>query len=128
MCIIVLAIAPKDGDALHCKVIALMQSNEFKAAVDVIDSVANDASLSSLFVLERVYALYRNKQYQVCLDALRGMSDASKTHAIWHLEAQVNYRLANFVRAVEIYERTFTGDNVRNTPRHESLSTLELIP
>jgi signal recognition particle subunit SRP72 len=105
-----LAITPRDNDALHCKVVALIQLNEFKSAIETIDSVAGDATLS--FQFERSYALYRNKQYPLSLEALRSIPDASKNHAMWHLEAQVNYRIGNFVRSVEIYERTFTGDNV----------------
>jgi len=96
----ILKISPNDFDALHCKIVALIQLSKFD---DALKLVTNNAELSQKLTFERAYCLYRTKQFQEALGLLKDYPQP-KPLRILELEAQVYYRLEDFQKCIQVYD------------------------
>ena len=98
----VLALAPEDGDALHCKLVCLVQCSKFVEALKLIDSPASRAARQSgAFHFEKAYCLYRLERYEESKKALQALP--SEEERVRELSAQIAYRLEDYERASGMY-------------------------
>lgn len=84
LCVSVLRIDPNDQDALQTKLFLLLQTEQYDAALSLIDQ-------SDAFVFEKAYSLYRTNSEQEARDALNVLkkSRGEDDRGILHLEAQL---------------------------------------
>ena len=104
----VLALAPKDGDVLHTKIVCMIELGQYKEAVALIE--AHD--LGGAHAYECAYCLYQLGRESAALDALVSASageSLSGREAL--LAAQVHYRLGEFGRAVELFREASTSSD-----------------
>ncbi|KAJ4775657.1 Signal recognition particle subunit SRP72 [Rhynchospora pubera] len=95
----VLAIAPGDEDAIHCKVVALIRSEAIDKALNVIKAASSlPIDLSSY----KAYCLYRQNKLEEALDLIRGLE---KTPMVLQLESQIFYRLGKMDSCIDSYEK-----------------------
>ena len=100
----ILAIVPGDPDALHCKVVCLVQTSEFSEALKLIDSLsrksaAKEGALSLLF--EKAYCLYRLERYEESRKILKSLPQEEER--VRELSAQIAYRLEEYGAASSVY-------------------------
>jgi len=94
----ILKIAPEDGDAITCKVVALLQLSKYEEALKYINTLKG----SSNFDLERAYCLYRLRDFQKSLDILKKLDHSLPQ--VLELEAQVYYRLDDYKKSSDNYK------------------------
>jgi len=94
----VLASAPNDADAKSCKIVSLIQTNQFDSAIKTIDSFDEGN-----YQFEKAYALFRLKKFDESLKVLSTLPQPKSVHAL-QLEAQVYHRLEQNARAVEVFD------------------------
>ncbi|CAL8460581.1 g110 [Coccomyxa elongata] len=103
----ILKISPGDKDAVHSKVIALIELSRFEEAVAVVDSTKFAAELA----FEKAYSLFRLGSFTDALAALQsGGSD--QLVAQLQLEAQLYYRMGRNSDAIRIYHQLFKDHKV----------------
>lgn len=103
VCDAVLKIKPGDGDAVACKIAALIDLGKVEEALLLISS---GQELQRRFAFERAYCLYRNGKLQEalsCLDEVPVEREQDKLR----LEAQLRYRLEDYSKAIEAYSELF---------------------
>mmetsp|Transcript_17379 Transcript_17379/g.37521 ORF Transcript_17379/g.37521 Transcript_17379/m.37521 type:complete len:686 (+) Transcript_17379:137-2194(+) len=103
----ILAVAPKDEDALKAKVIAQLQLSQFEDAIAFI----NKSSLGPAMAFEKAYCLYRLGRIEEALEAVRG-SGPDKAEAARQLEAQLFYRLGRNKDCIQVYDKLFHEQKV----------------
>lgn len=99
----ILAANGGDKDALHAKAVALIRSSRFQEALTALESLTD-------LRFERAYCLYRTTRYAECQAALAAIPQQDRTDGVAHLEAQLNYRLGNFPKAAEGFEKLAAKD------------------
>ncbi len=82
---LVLKQLPNDLDALHSKLIALIQLARFEDAQKFLEARASEER----FTFERAYVLYRLKRLPEALKILSALSGAKREPRVLHLEAQI---------------------------------------
>jgi tetratricopeptide (TPR) repeat protein len=104
----VLVLLPKDTDVVKVYAAALLQSGQFQPALDALSGLpAAPPGAMPTAALERAYAMYRLNQLPAAQQLMGTVPAAGKTRPMLHLEAQIAYRLGQFQRAIEIYEKAF---------------------
>ncbi|KAF9959095.1 hypothetical protein BGZ72_010335 [Mortierella alpina] len=100
----ILALAPKDKDALHCKAITLIRLERYSDALSILNR-----QLEGKFVFEKAYCLYRTNQLAdgaLLIESKRKELQASGDQLSWdlrHLEAQMLYRMERYQECIELY-------------------------
>ena len=109
----ILTIIPEDPDAMHCKVVCLIQLSRFEDAIKKIDEIKQKGE-STQFNFERAYCLYRTERSAEALPYLDKMAPGDPRAA--DLKAQVLYRLEQFGEAASVYEAVLkqTADGFGN--------------
>ncbi|EGD76207.1 hypothetical protein PTSG_00912 [Salpingoeca rosetta] len=93
----VLQALPDDADAVKCKVIAQLRSNQYAEAIQTISNSEHAGALE----YEHAYALFRKQDYVDCLRVIEGAEEDS--FRMKELKAQALYRLERFDEAIELY-------------------------
>ena len=100
----ILSLAPEDRDALHCKVVCLLQLSKFQEAVKLIDASSKKAG-EKQFRFEKAYCLYRLEKYadsHHLLDSLLHKQPQTEPR-VQELLAQVTYRLGRYGESKATY-------------------------
>ncbi|KAF9978074.1 Signal recognition particle core component [Actinomortierella ambigua] len=102
----ILALDPKDKDALHCKAITLIRLEAYSDALSILSR-----QLDNQYIFEKAYCLYRTNQLQEGLtqiDLVRKDLNVARGEKLpWdlrHLEAQMLYRLERYRECMELYQ------------------------
>lgn len=98
----VLKVAPSDNDALAVKATLLIELGSFEDALKVID--AAPSTISSRMAFERAYCTYRLGKLEGALEALSSI-DEERAAAVLQLEAQIQYRMGNYSKCIDIYTK-----------------------
>lgn len=100
----ILSLAPEDREALHCKLVCLLQLSRFQEAVKLIDSASKKAG-EKQFRFEKAYCLYRLEKYADSHSLLeRLLHKQPQTEPRVHdLLAQVTYRLGRYSESKATY-------------------------
>ncbi|KAI3933465.1 hypothetical protein MKX01_022044 [Papaver californicum] len=85
----VLAIAPGDEDALHCKIVALIKADNIDSALSTIQSLK---IVTFDFGVYKAYCLYRQNKLD---EAMESLSSLERTSATMQLESQIFIKLQN---------------------------------
>ncbi|KAL3684120.1 hypothetical protein R1sor_002142 [Riccia sorocarpa] len=93
----ILKLSQGDKDAIECKVVALIQLDDFDQALAVIDSAPGID-----LVFQKAYCLYKRNRLQ---DALTALQNAEKSSSVLQLEAQIQFKLGNFPACIGSYEK-----------------------
>ncbi|OAE21173.1 hypothetical protein AXG93_4012s1030 [Marchantia polymorpha subsp. ruderalis] len=93
----ILKLSQGDKDAVECKVVALIQLDEFDQALSVIESAPG---LDLVF--QKAYCLYKRNRLQ---EALAALQNAEKNASVLQLEAQIQFKLGNFSACIGDYEK-----------------------
>lgn len=104
----ILALAPNDADALKCRVIVLVQYDEFQQA---LDAIAASGDVADELLFEKAYCYYRLGQLEQALAAVQGVLDARRLARL-QLEAQLHYRLGDNKQAIKVYRELFQTHKV----------------
>ncbi|KAI0060565.1 hypothetical protein BV25DRAFT_1827743 [Artomyces pyxidatus] len=97
----ILRLDPQDKDALQTKLFLLLQTEQYSAALSLLEK----SQPSSAF--ERAYSLYRlqrEDEATAILDELKA-GGQSEDRGVQHLEAQLNYRQGIYQSAFDLYNQ-----------------------
>lgn len=97
----ILSVAPDDPQALHCKIVCLVQLSEFQEANKLIDTLNKKADSPPQFVFEKAYCLYRLEKYEESRQLLSKLPQ-SDPH-VRELQGQIFYRLEEYHQASKTY-------------------------
>ncbi|KAL2635678.1 hypothetical protein R1flu_007157 [Riccia fluitans] len=93
----ILKLSQGDKDAVECKVVALIQLDDFDQALAVIDS-----SPGIDLVFQKAYCLYKRNRLQ---EALTALQNTEKSSPVLQLEAQIQFKLGNFTACIANHEK-----------------------
>ncbi|CAG9465662.1 unnamed protein product [Pedinophyceae sp. YPF-701] len=99
----VLALAPRDKDALTCKVVAGIQIGEDIAGILRCIEKCKDKATRRSLALERAYCQYRLGRFSDALATLQGV-DGARAGVARQLEAQIRYKKGHAEPAAQIYQ------------------------
>lgn len=98
----ILSTVPNDPDALHCKIVCLVQCSKLGEALKIIDSLARKSSGSGgVYQFEKAYCLYRLERYEESRKTLEGLPQSEER--VRELSAQIAYRLEEYGKASTVY-------------------------
>ncbi|XP_031476692.1 uncharacterized protein LOC116248184 [Nymphaea colorata] len=95
----ILTAAPRDEDALRCKVVALIKLDNVDVALSTIRECEK---LGIDLQFHKAYCLYRQNKLQEALDCLRLQE---KNPSVLQLEAQIFYRLGKMDACTQSYDK-----------------------
>ena len=96
----ILSVASDDSQALHCKVVCLIQLSKFQEANKLIDTLNKKAD-SPKYLFEKAYCQYRLEKYKESQQLLSKLPQ-SNPH-VRELQAQIFYRLEEYQKATTTY-------------------------
>ncbi|KAI1308941.1 hypothetical protein EDD11_004150 [Mortierella claussenii] len=135
VCDKILAIDPKDKDALHCKAITLIRLERYTDALTILNRHLVSTG-SSNFTFEKAYCLYRTNQLVDGAQLIAHQRQtllASNSYAklswdLRHLEAQMLYRMESYHECLELYagmlQDTAVTDNGDDSRYNDILTNL----
>ncbi len=97
----ILLVASEDAEAIHCKVVCLLQLSRFNDAISLIDTLNKKGQKPSLFQFEKAYCLYRLEKYGENTSVLQSLPQDE--HRVRELSAQIVYRLEKYDQARTSY-------------------------
>ena len=100
----ILALVPGDPDALHCKIVCLVQTSKFAEALKLIDSLSRKSGAkegSPPLLFEKAYCLYRLERYEESRKTLENLPRDEER--VRELSAQIAYRLEDYGAASSVY-------------------------
>ncbi|KAI0042647.1 hypothetical protein FA95DRAFT_543355 [Auriscalpium vulgare] len=98
----ILRLDPKDRDALQTKLFLLLQTEQYTAALTLLEASESHSAF------ERAYSLYRlqrEKEAADLLDQLKHENGPDTARGVLHLEAQLNYRQGIYQTAFDLYNQ-----------------------
>ncbi|KAK6000099.1 hypothetical protein QM012_004087 [Aureobasidium pullulans] len=101
-CETTLAKSKNDLQALHVKIVALLNLDRFQDAIATVEAGGEDIKQRAR--LEYAYALYKNGQPAKAAEVARQDTNESD-RGLRHVEAQASYRHQDFERAAELYRK-----------------------
>lgn len=106
---------PGDRDATKTLITLCLQNNDFKRALSMLDSFPE-------MRFEKAYGLYRSYEEKSALQVLNSIPQTEYDDATFHLLAQIYYRLGQFDKCVEVYEKNFDADELDNEMKSNMLA------
>ena len=101
----ILSIVPEDPDALHCKIVCLVQCSKFSDALKIVDSLSRksgkDAARAGAYQFEKAYCQYRLERYEESRKTLASLPQSEER--VRELLAQIAYRLEDYEKASSEY-------------------------
>ncbi|KAJ7596108.1 hypothetical protein C8J56DRAFT_1160355 [Mycena floridula] len=94
----ILRLEPNDPDALKTKVYLYLQTDQYNAALALIEANGPDFQ-----PFEKAYALYRLQNLTKAREVLDKCKGSTNDMSVLHLEAQLNYREGRYEEAVDLY-------------------------
>ncbi|KAF6156889.1 hypothetical protein GIB67_000429 [Kingdonia uniflora] len=101
----VLKLAPRDEDALRCKIVGLIKADnldEALSAIRALEKIPRDQSFTVDFSFDKAYCLYRQNKLDEALESLKSIE---KTSAVMQLESQILYRLGRMEACMDVYQK-----------------------
>lgn len=100
----ILGLSPDDPDALHCKVVCLVQLAEYGDAVKLINQLNKKTDDDNGFVYENAYCCYKMEKYEESLKILCSLpQEDQSTVKVLDLRAQVLYRVEKFAESAQAF-------------------------
>ena len=96
----ILSLTPNDEDALHCKLVCLVQLGRIKDALGYIDTL-NEKADGESYAFEKAYCFYRLEKYAESRAIL--LQQPQETARVKELLAQIAYRQERYNEARDIY-------------------------
>lgn len=114
VCNNILVVEPTDVDALHAKVICLLNLDEDNAE-KALKLLGSNNELASKLSFERAYGLYRVKKLKEALTLLEDekIFPLPKSKRVLELQAQVYYKMENYKESAQIYERVVQEHGIK---------------
>lgn len=103
VCDQILAAAPGDADALHAKMVSLIELGQYEGALQLADS--SPAIVNSIR-FERAYCLYQRHREQDSLTLLMPNGTDPTESREMQLAAQIYYRLGEYARSAELFRKS----------------------
>lgn len=97
----ILSVTPDDPQALHCKIICLIQLSKFQDAGKLIDTLSKKVDSPQSYLYEKAYCLYRLEKYKESQHVLSKLPQ-SDPH-VRELQAQIFYRIEQYQEASTTY-------------------------
>jgi signal recognition particle subunit SRP72 len=107
-----------DVQAQHAHAVALLKQDRYDEALRFIQDCGQP--LQERAALEHAFVLYKTGQWEEALNTLEGASGRGAQH----LEAQVQYRLENSARVLDIYEEIRSKGCLMRSSTYGSMSEL----
>ncbi|CAA7260374.1 unnamed protein product [Cyclocybe aegerita] len=119
----ILRLEPKDSDARQTKLFLLLQTEQYNAALDLINS--NDDKDKHAY--ERAYCLYRLQREAEARETLEVIKKekGEDDRGIVHLEAQLNYREGSYQDAFELYNQLLDTAEPNSEEHSDILTNLQ---
>ncbi|PPQ97723.1 hypothetical protein CVT26_001913 [Gymnopilus dilepis] len=116
----ILRLDPKDTDARQTKLFLLLQTEQYNAALSLIDEDEDP----SHYAYEKAYTLYRLQRESDARDVVETIKKekGEDDRGIVHLEAQLNYREGSYQAAVDLYNELLDTAEP-NTEEHSDILT-----
>ncbi|CAN4093887.1 unnamed protein product [Withania somnifera] len=95
----ILAAAPRDEDAIRCKVVALVKADSIEEALDAIKKCSKKASLDLSFF--KACCLYRQNKLEAALEYLKGQEGSTESML---LESQILYHLEKMGASINLVD------------------------
>ncbi|KAF9461824.1 hypothetical protein BDZ94DRAFT_788803 [Collybia nuda] len=97
----ILRLEPKDPDAKQTKLFLLLQTEQYDAALSLIDHDGENPS----HAFETAYSLYRLQREAKAKDIVQSIKDDEDVdnRGVVHLEAQLSYREGSYDTALQLY-------------------------
>jgi len=89
-----------DNEASRTLIAVSLQNSDFKRALALLKNFPS-------MRFEKAYALYRTYEEKTALDTLKSVPKDQYNEATYHLLAQIFYRLGEFDKCAEVYEKNF---------------------
>lgn len=118
----ILRLDPKDADALRTKSFLLLQTEQYNAALELIDS----HSEGDTYAFEKAYTLYRLQRESEAsqkLDEIKAQHGGDR--GIIHLEAQMSYRQGSYQVALELYNQLLDTAEPDSEEQSDILTNLQ---
>jgi len=118
----ILRIEPNDKDALQTKLFLLLQTEQYDAALSIVDN--GDSGNEHAF--ERTYALYRLHRELEAVDGLKVIKEVNTAdeRGVSHLEAQLNYRRSCYQQAFDLYSQLLDTAEPQSEEHSDILTNL----
>ncbi|KAF8058543.1 hypothetical protein FPV67DRAFT_1565451 [Lyophyllum atratum] len=116
----ILRLEPNDTDANQTKLFLLLQTEQYDAALSLIDSGGQHA-------FERAYSLYRlphEEEARQVLQETKG-EKGDDDRGVVHLEAQLSYRDGSYEEAVELYNQLLETADPHSEEHSDILTNLQ---
>ena len=110
----ILAAAPGDSDALHAKVLCLIELGKVEESLAIIES---NPAIAETCSFERAYCLYSLKQDKESLALVMPQGKVPTEARDLQLAAQIKYRQGIFAEAVELFQQAERVGGVRMPPK-----------
>jgi len=117
----ILALDPRDKDALQTKLFLLLQTDQYLPALAVLDANGNSDG-----AYERAYSLYRLQRESEAEQVLGNLKAAKQDdHGMLHLEAQLSYRQGNYQSAFDLYSQLLDSPDLQPEEHADILTNLQ---
>ncbi|KAF8911680.1 hypothetical protein CPB84DRAFT_1671701 [Gymnopilus junonius] len=119
----ILRLDPKDVDARQTKLFLLLQTEQYNAALSLIDEDDDP----SHHAYDRAYTLYRLQRESDARDVLDTIKKekGEDDRGIVHLEAQLNYREGSYQAAVDLYNELLDTAEPSSEEHSDILTNLQ---
>lgn len=116
----ILRLEPSDQDAAQTKLFLLLQTEQYGAALSLIDSQGDHA-------FEKAYSLYRLHQEAEVEGLVAEMkkTPSEDERGVIHLEAQLNYRRGSYQKAFDLYNELLDSTEPDTEEHSDILTNLE---
>ncbi|OCF55321.1 signal recognition particle subunit SRP72 [Kwoniella mangroviensis CBS 10435] len=114
----ILILDPKSQAAYQTLLFLHLQTDDYSSAITLLDNAPKDSKDS--FEFERAYCFYRLHREKEALSLIEG----KEGRKIYHLEAQIKYRLGEYQRAQEIYDDLLVDVNSSSSEHSDILTNL----
>ncbi|KAJ2922796.1 hypothetical protein H1R20_g14277, partial [Candolleomyces eurysporus] len=118
----ILRLEPSDKDAVKTKLFLLLQTEQYEAALTLIDTHEDKALLN----FERSYSLYRLHREPEAKGILGDIRAQDNEHrGALHLEAQLNYREGSYQAAFDLYNQLLDTAEPNSEEQSDILTNLQ---
>ncbi|KAI0343443.1 hypothetical protein BDW22DRAFT_1392957 [Trametopsis cervina] len=116
----ILRLEPQDQDALQTKLFLLLQTEQYEAALAILDG--DDAH-----AFEKAYSLYRTNHEWEAREALETTKrqKGEDDRGVIHLEAQLSYREGSYQAAYDLYNQLLDTSEPSSDEHADILTNLE---
>ncbi|KDQ28488.1 hypothetical protein PLEOSDRAFT_50674 [Pleurotus ostreatus PC15] len=116
----ILRLEPTDPDARQTKLFLLLQTEQYDAALELINSGKDEIR----YAFERAYSLYRSQRESEAAEQLEALGEGGHRGVV-HLEAQLNYRQGSYQTACDLYSQLLDTSDPHSEEHSDVLTNLQ---